>query len=188
MEQFTASEVRDWERAYKGTGAAKVFGAYADLLEAREKAVPVAYALFTEKGLLRMWAREWFADVHGAPVNPTPLYTHHAPSDDAAIKKREQEAKDAEVYSEIDRATAKFPTWPTDPLHAVSVLGEEYGELVKATLQHTYEPHKSDLSDVREEAVQTAAMAIRFVRSLDRYEYARCPQHVQANNQGNRRA
>lgn len=35
-QQFTASEVRNWERAYKGTGAAKVFGAFADLLEARE--------------------------------------------------------------------------------------------------------------------------------------------------------
>ena len=104
MEQFTASEVRDEiagmqcaiDNAGFGSEGRAAFASYAmdnigkwkrmlrafaDLLEAREKAVPVAYALFTEKGLLRMWAREWFADVHGAPVNLTPLYTHPAPSD-----------------------------------------------------------------------------------------------------------
>lgn len=86
-----------------------------------------------------------------------------------------------EVKAELDRATTKFPTWPTDPLHALAVLGEEYGELNKAMLQHAYEPHKSNLADVREEAIQTAAMALRLAMSLDRYEYARCPQHVQAN-------
>jgi hypothetical protein len=31
------------------------------------------------------------------------------------------------VLAELDRATRKFPTWPTDPLHAVAVLGEEAG-------------------------------------------------------------
>ncbi len=33
------------------------------------------------------------------------------------------------VKAELTRATAKFPTWPTDPLHALAVLGEEFGEL-----------------------------------------------------------
>lgn len=84
-----------------------------------------------------------------------------------------------DVINEVGRATVKFPTWPTDPLHAVAVLGEEFGELTKATLQTVYEPHKSNLSDVREEAVQTAAMAIRFLMSLDRYEFSRCAQHAQ---------
>lgn len=84
-----------------------------------------------------------------------------------------------EVMAEITRATQKFPTWPTDPLHALAVLGEEYGELTKAMLQHTYEPEKSSLDDVREEAVQTAAMALRLLMSLDRYEYAPCAQHRQ---------
>lgn len=81
---------------------------------------------------------------------------------------------------EVDRARAKFSTWPTDPLHAVAVLGEEFGELTKATLQHTYEPHKSDFADVRTEAIQTAAMALRFVASLDQYVFQReSPQHQQ---------
>lgn len=85
-----------------------------------------------------------------------------------------------EVLAEIERATAKFPTWPTDPLHAIGVLGEEFGELTKAVMQATYEPHKNGPGAVHDEAVQTAAMALRFLASLDCYEYASCPQHQQA--------
>lgn len=84
-----------------------------------------------------------------------------------------------EVINEVAKATQKFPTWPNDPIHAVAVLGEEYGELNKAVLQLVYEPHKSTAEDVKEEAIQTAAMAIRFLLSLDAYEYRRCDQHKQ---------
>lgn len=84
-----------------------------------------------------------------------------------------------EVRAELDRAIAKFPTWPTDPLHALAVLGEEYGELTKATLQAVYEPHKSSMKDVRAEAIQTAAMALRFLASLDQYELITADQHQQ---------
>lgn len=88
--------------------------------------------------------------------------------------------RDAKIYAEIDRAVAMFPTWPTDPLHALAVLGEEYGELTKAVLQAAYEPHKNPPFAVHDEAIQTAAMAIRFVRSLGRYRFVRCQQHTQA--------
>lgn len=84
-----------------------------------------------------------------------------------------------EVTEELFRATKKFPTWPTDPIHAAAVLGEEFGELMQATLEHTYEPDKSSFDDVRKEAIQTAAMALRFVLSLDDYEFARAEQHRQ---------
>lgn len=84
-----------------------------------------------------------------------------------------------EVLAEVERATAKFPTWPTDPLHALAVLGEEFGELTKEMLQLTYEPHKTSPAEVRKEAIQTAAMALRLVMSLDRYEYRPSPQHGQ---------
>lgn len=86
-----------------------------------------------------------------------------------------------EVLDELERATAKFPTWPTDPLHALAVLGEEYGELNKAMLQLTYEPHKagSSIDHVWEEAIQTAAMSIRLAMSLDRYIYTPGDQHQQ---------
>lgn len=84
-----------------------------------------------------------------------------------------------EVLAEVARAAQKSPTWPTDPLHALGVLGEEFGELTRAVMQATYEPHKGEPGDVRSEAVQTAAMALRFLFSLDRYAFAPGAQHIQ---------
>ena len=86
-----------------------------------------------------------------------------------------------DVLAELARAEAKFPTWPSDPVHATAVLGEEYGELTRAVLQAVYEPHKGGRDQVRDEARQTAAMALRFLLSLDEYEYAPAPQHEQAS-------
>ncbi len=83
------------------------------------------------------------------------------------------------IAEEVERAVKKFPTWPTDPLHAVAVLGEEFGELTKEVLQLTYEPHKSSLESVKKEAIQTAAMALRFLQSLDAYKYQQGEQHAQ---------
>ena len=85
------------------------------------------------------------------------------------------------VLSEMDAATRKCPTWPTDPLHAVAVLNEEVGELNKAVLQETYAPHKQNRGDVRREAVQTAAMALRFLLSIDSYAYRKGEQHAQSD-------
>jgi hypothetical protein len=85
----------------------------------------------------------------------------------------------SEINDELRRATNKFPTWPSDPLHAVGIIGEEFGELSQATLQCVYEPHKSDTFDIRCEAIQVAAMAIRFLMSLDRYTFAKPCQHSQ---------
>lgn len=84
-----------------------------------------------------------------------------------------------EVCAEVDRATEKFPTWPTDALHAVGVVAGEIGELQKEVMQLTYEPYKSTPETVRKEAVQLAAMSLRFLMSLDRYAYDPRPQHSQ---------
>lgn len=84
-----------------------------------------------------------------------------------------------DVLQELRMATEKFPTWPTDPLHALAVLSEEHGELAQAMLQLIYEPHKSSHQAVRKEAIQTAAMALRLLISLDTYDYRQCPQHIQ---------
>ena len=89
-----------------------------------------------------------------------------------------------QITAELDRATRKFPTWPTDPLHALAVLGEEFGELTKAALQLTYEPHKVTMADVRQEAIQTAAMALRFAMSLDVYQFSPSQQHQQSQGGG----
>ncbi len=93
-----------------------------------------------------------------------------------------------QVIAEVMAATTKFPTWPTDPLHAFAVLGEEVGELQKAILQAVYEPHKSNPDDVRAEAIQVAAMAFRFLLSLDEYKYESGEQHQQGTLTGERRA
>lgn len=84
-----------------------------------------------------------------------------------------------EVVEEVDKASTKFPDYPTDPLHAIVILGEEFGELSKAVLQNTYEPHKTNKEEVRSEAIQTAAMALRFLLSLDVFEYEESNQHKQ---------
>ena len=57
-------------------------------------------------------------------------------------------------------------------LHALAIVGEEYGELVKDVLQHHYEPNKGKTIDhIRAEAVQTIAMLHRFLNSLDAGKY-----------------
>lgn len=81
------------------------------------------------------------------------------------------------AHNEVVRATQQHPRWPKDPIHAMAVLGEEYGELNKALLQHIYEPHKEvTREDIEEEAVQTAAMALRFLANLDNYEFKKAEQ------------
>lgn len=86
------------------------------------------------------------------------------------------------ILAEVDRATVKFPTWPNDALHAIAILGEEFGELTKANLQMTYEPHKVTADDVASESIQTAAMALRFAMSLGRYSYTPSEQHSQGSD------
>lgn len=84
-----------------------------------------------------------------------------------------------EILEEVENATRKFPSWPTDPLHAFGIVSEEYSELSKAVLQNVYEPHKTGINEIRTEAIQTAAMAIRFLMSLDNYEFVPSTQHNQ---------
>ena len=83
------------------------------------------------------------------------------------------------VRAEVAKATAKFPTWPTRVIDAGNVVSEEAGELAKACLQATYEKHKIEDGDLQMEAVQTGAMAVRFLMSMDRYDYSEGPQHSQ---------
>lgn len=76
------------------------------------------------------------------------------------------------VIEELEKAKAKFPLWPTDPIHAATIVGEEAGELLKACLQSCYEPGKNvTTSDIVGEATQVAAMAIRFIERLAYYEH-----------------
>jgi hypothetical protein len=83
------------------------------------------------------------------------------------------------VRLELENATIKFPLWPTDLLHALTVLQEEVGELSQASLQLVYEPDKSSRAAVLKEVIQVAAMALRFTASIYRYEHTPSSQHGQ---------
>jgi hypothetical protein len=72
------------------------------------------------------------------------------------------------IFEELRIAERNFPGFPIDPIHASAVLAEECGELQQACLQLTYEGGSID--HVRKEAVQTAAMAFRFLFHIDRYK------------------
>jgi hypothetical protein len=65
---------------------------------------------------------------------------------------------------ELAKAEYLHPKWPKDEIHAAAIVGEEAGELIRASLQNTYGGGK--VSAMRKEAIQTGAMAIRFLKNL----------------------
>lgn len=92
------------------------------------------------------------------------------------IKERIKVVED--VLAEVRRAEDKFPGFPADPLHALAVLGEEFGELTQAVLQQQYEPEKNEPAAVRKEAIHTAAMAIRFLFNMDKFQSTKNPAFI----------
>lgn len=84
-----------------------------------------------------------------------------------------------ETLKELNSAVLKWTQWPTDPLHAKAVLDEEVGELEQAILQNIYENGKSDIADIKKEAIQVSAMILRFLISLDDYEFKESKMHSQ---------
>ena len=66
-----------------------------------------------------------------------------------------------EILCELERAKKLHPDWPEDQVHAAAIVNEEAGELIRAVLNETYHGTDARLSDV--EAIQTAAMCIRFL-------------------------
>jgi hypothetical protein len=68
------------------------------------------------------------------------------------------------ILTELEYACEQHPGWPADPVHQAAIVAEESGELVQAVLQHVYEPHKG--GNPIKEAVQTAAMAVRFMENF----------------------
>jgi hypothetical protein len=67
-----------------------------------------------------------------------------------------------EVLEERVRQEAKWGQQNHDPFLYLTILGEEYGETCKAALEDML------LCHLREEAVQTAAVALAIVECLDR--------------------
>lgn len=71
------------------------------------------------------------------------------------------------MKKELERAKRGRPDWPTDPIHAAGIVAEEAGELVRAAQRVTYEG--KPMSELLEEAIQTGAMAARFIENYGRY-------------------
>lgn len=65
------------------------------------------------------------------------------------------------IQDELIKARKKFPNWPTSAVKAAAVVCEEAGELIRAALQ--LEDEGGQLSACDKEAVQCAAMCIRFL-------------------------
>lgn len=131
--------------------------------------------------LLPGWSNSRGASLEAHIAASLGMQFQYAEGAEAALPAVVHEAV-TQVLGELRRAMVKFPTWPTDPLHAVGVLNEEVGELNKELLQLTYEPHKVTRESVHTEAMQSAAMTLRFLASMGRYEFRPCQQHVQAVN------
>lgn len=76
------------------------------------------------------------------------------------------------VELELRKAKKLFPNWPDHPAAQAGIVTEEAGELMKAALEWKYERNENptlqqiQIDQMKEEAIQTAAMAIRFLENL----------------------
>lgn len=70
------------------------------------------------------------------------------------------------IFEALAEAEAKFPGFPTDPVHAAAVVAEEAGELVQASLDYAY-CRSSTHDRMEKEAAHVGAMAIRFLLAVD---------------------
>jgi hypothetical protein len=79
------------------------------------------------------------------------------------------------VLDERARQDQRWGVQNHDPFLYLTILGEEYGEMCKAALEARFsKPDKNKemlIAHLREEAVQTAAVALAIVECLDRDEW-----------------
>lgn len=68
------------------------------------------------------------------------------------------------VESEVVRAGILHPEWPKDRIHAAGIVCEEAGECMQAALDNHYANKRK--SHIAEEAIHTAATAIRLLENL----------------------
>jgi len=82
-----------------------------------------------------------------------------------------------DVIAERKRQDAKWGEQNHDPFLYLTILGEEYGETCKAALEARFHEPALDvgylrkLEHLREEAVQTAAVALAIVECIDRKKW-----------------
>ena len=73
------------------------------------------------------------------------------------------------IRAEVERAMQKHPAWPNDPVHAAAIVSEEAGELTRAA-NRFYCRDYGTVEEMEKEAVQTGAMAYRFLLNLETYK------------------
>ena len=78
------------------------------------------------------------------------------------------------ILAELEKAEEKWPNWPEDKVHAAAIVAEEAGELLEVANSFRIEPepisqeeYKEYLSEMEKEAVQTGAMAVRFLIHME---------------------
>lgn len=76
-----------------------------------------------------------------------------------------------EILFELRRAESIHPVWPNDPIYAAAIIGEEAGEVIKAVNNAVTGKKDGKDSDYRTEAIQCAAMCIRFLKNLDNFDW-----------------
>lgn len=65
------------------------------------------------------------------------------------------------IHSEYARASNIYPKWPENLAERFAIVSEEFGEMAKAI-------NDGDMENLRIEAIQSAAMCLRFLLSLNK--------------------
>lgn len=81
-----------------------------------------------------------------------------------------------EMLDELEHAEAAHPDWPTEPLHAGAILAEEAGECLRDCVSYDETGREVLLASMSQEAVQTGAMAIRFLINAHRTKERTLPR------------
>ena len=69
------------------------------------------------------------------------------------------------IDAELKRAEEKHPDYPKSMFRQLAIMQEEAGEVTKAVLHYHYEDGSID--NIKKELIQTAAMCMRMLNSLN---------------------
>ncbi len=70
------------------------------------------------------------------------------------------------ILNELRDAETDHPTWPEECIHAASIVVEEAGELLRDCATFEENGDQRLIINMQNEAVQTGAMALRFIKNL----------------------
>lgn len=83
------------------------------------------------------------------------------------------------LLAELERSEKRSPSWPSDPIEASYILQDKASQLRKAVRKLAYEPHTTSRDDVELAALRSGAMAIRFLMSIDHYDWTWARRYAQ---------